>query len=142
LEISLRCSTVWWSMLSLDDLKQTLRASPVVQADETSWREDGINGSIWNASTPTLRYDEYHHAREGAVVKQWIGENFQGMLGSDFSGATTCIKGSTNAASVHFLRDLHDLKKLHPDDGPLGQWATQVKEMYERAKAAPARDPQ
>jgi hypothetical protein len=28
----------------LDDLKATIRASPAVHADETGWREDGLNG--------------------------------------------------------------------------------------------------
>lgn len=39
----------------LDDLKRTIGASPAVQADETGWREDGENGSIWSVSTPRVR---------------------------------------------------------------------------------------
>lgn len=65
-------------------LKGEIRASPAVQADETGWREDGINGSIWSVSTPGIRYDEYHHSRGGEVVKELIGEDFGGVLGSDF----------------------------------------------------------
>ena len=45
----------------LDDLKKQIRSSPAVQADETGWREDGINGYIWSVSTPQIRYYEYHH---------------------------------------------------------------------------------
>jgi transposase len=40
------------------------------------------------------------------------------------------------------LRDIHDLKKLHPDDAQLWQWAKEVKQVYERAKAVPTSDPQ
>jgi exonuclease VII small subunit len=68
----------------LAGLKAEIRASPAVQADETGWREDGINGYIWSVSTPSIRYDEYHHSRGGEVVKQLIGKDFQGVLGSDF----------------------------------------------------------
>jgi transposase len=39
----------------LRDLKAQIRASPAVQADETGWREDGINGYVWTAATPTIR---------------------------------------------------------------------------------------
>jgi transposase len=127
---------------ALKQLKQTLRASPAVQADETGWREDGTNGYIWSLSTPTLRYYEYHHSRGGAVVKQLIGEDFQGVLGSDFYGGYNVHQGVHQRCWVHFLRDLHDLKKLHPDDAQVWQWATQVKHLYERAKAAPVLDPQ
>ena len=33
-----------------------IRASPVVHADETGWRQDGNNGYVWTFSTPTQRY--------------------------------------------------------------------------------------
>ena len=33
-----------------------IRASPVVHADETGWREDGANGYVWTFSIPTERY--------------------------------------------------------------------------------------
>ena len=42
------------------------------------------NGYVWAVSTPTIRYYEYHHSRSGKVVKELIGENFGGILGSDF----------------------------------------------------------
>jgi transposase len=68
----------------LDALKQEIRASPAVQADETGWREDGSNGYIWSVSTPSIRYFEYHHSRGGEVVKELIGKDYSGVLGSDF----------------------------------------------------------
>ncbi len=40
---------------TLAGLKAAIRASPAVPADETGWREDGSNGYIWSASTPTVR---------------------------------------------------------------------------------------
>ena len=33
-----------------------IRASPVVHADETGWRQSGANGYVWTFSTPTERY--------------------------------------------------------------------------------------
>src|SRR5215469_13763780 len=59
----------------LDGLKNSIRASPAVQADETGWREDGLNGYIWSVSTPTIRYYEYHHSRAAEVVTQLIGSD-------------------------------------------------------------------
>ncbi len=58
---------------ALEAIKGQIRASPAVQADETGWREDGANGYVWSASTPTLRYYEYHHSRSGEIVKELIG---------------------------------------------------------------------
>ncbi len=37
---------------AVDKLKQQARASPVLHADETTWREAGQNGHVWAFSTP------------------------------------------------------------------------------------------
>src|SRR6266699_1208119 len=96
----------------LDALKTEIRASPAVQADETGWREDESLGYIWSVSTPSVRYDEYHHSRAGAVIKQLIGEDFGGVLGSDFYVGYTIHQGlHQQRCWVHFLRDAHELKE-------------------------------
>ncbi len=120
---------------TLDALKEEIRASPAVQADETGWREDGSNGYIWSVSTPSVRYYEYHHSRAGEVVKQLIGSEFEGVLGSDFYAGYNIHQGLHQRCWVHFLRDIHDLKEQFPQDEALLAWATAVKVIYEQAIA-------
>ncbi|HEU5384092.1 MAG TPA: IS66 family transposase [Ktedonobacteraceae bacterium] len=117
----------------LDGWKACIQVSPAVQADETGWREDGQNGSIWSVSTPTIRYYEYHRSRGGEVVKHLIGDDFQGVLGSDFYAGYNIHQGLHQRCWVHFLRDIHELKDDFPDDQELRQWAKQVKALYEQA---------
>src|SRR5215467_3318939 len=74
-------------------LKVTTRASPAVKADETVWREDGINGSIWSASTPTVRYYEYHHSRGQEVVQALLGKDFVGCWAATSMPPTIFITG-------------------------------------------------
>src|SRR5216684_5522822 len=119
----------------LDALKREIRASPAIQADETGWREDGLNGYIWAVSTPTIRYYEYHHSRGGEVVKELIGEDFGGVLGSDFYAGYNIHQGLHQRCWVHFLRDVHDLKEQHPDDEQLLRWAKSLKAIYDEAVA-------
>lgn len=114
-------------------LKQQIRASPAVQADETGWREDGKNGYIWSVSTPSIRYYEYHHSRGSEVVKQLLGESFEGVLGSDFYASYNIYQGLHQRCWVHLLRDGHDLKEQYPDDAALQRWFSQLKALYERA---------
>ena len=38
------------------EVLEQVRASPVVQGDETGWRQDGSNGYVWTFSTPSERY--------------------------------------------------------------------------------------
>jgi transposase len=125
----------------LDGLKGEIRSSPAVQADETGWREEGINGYIWSVSTPQIRYYEYHHSRSGEVVKQLIGEEFAGVLGSDFYAGYNSHQGLHQRCWVHYLRDVHDLKKAYPDDEELRRWAKAVKDVYEEAVAWAAQGP-
>lgn len=126
----------------LAPLKAEIRASPALQADETGWREDGINGSSWSVSTPTIRYDAYHHSRAGEVVKQLIGEDFQGVLGSDFYAGYTIHQGLHQRCWVHFLRDVHDLKDDFPQHEELRTWAKDVKAVYEQAVAWAEQEPE
>ena len=73
---------------------ERIRSSPVIHADETGWREDGHNGYVWTFSTPTLRYfpcsSQGQSLRRGlgkAVVDEVLGEEFTGVLVSDFYAA-------------------------------------------------------
>src|SRR6266487_3413756 len=119
----------------LDALKTQIRASPAVQADETGWREDGTNGYIWSVSTPSIRYYEYHHSRGGEVVKELIGKDFGGVLGSDFYAGYNSHEGLHQRCWVHYLRDAHELKEKYPHEEQLFNWAASVKAIYEQAVA-------
>jgi transposase len=125
----------------VDGIKTQIQMSPAVQADETGWREDGQNGYIWNVSTPTWRYFEYHHSRAGEVVKSLIGEEYQGVLGSDFYAGYNAHQGFHQRCWVHFLRDMHDLKKRYPHDEALLAWAKGVRAIYDEAVAWAAHGP-
>lgn len=125
----------------VDGIKAHIQKSPAAQADETNWREDGVNGYIWTVNTPTLRYYEYHHSRAGEVVKSLIGEEYQGVLGSDFYGGYNTHKGFHQRCWVHMLGDIHDLKKLHPNDEALLAWAKKVRAIYDDAIAWVAHGP-
>jgi uncharacterized coiled-coil protein SlyX len=113
-------------------LRERIRASPVVQADETGWRENGQNGYVWFAGTPTgERYFEYHHSRAAAVINTLLGEDFAGVLGSDFYGGYNDTPGGRHQRCwAHLLRDLHALKVDHPATLEVVIWAKAVKDVY------------
>jgi len=119
---------------ALEAIKGQIRASPAVQADETGWREDGENGYVWSASTPSLRYYEYHHSRSGEIVAELIGPDYAGVLGSDFYAGYNRHQGLHQRCWVHYLRDIHNVKKKYPQDERLQLWAKQVKALYEEAE--------
>ena len=113
---------------------QRIRASPVVQADETGWRQDGANGYVWTFSTPTERYF-LRRGRHKGVIDEVLDESFSGVLVSDFYAAYNHYPGLKQRCWAHLLRDIHDLKTLYPDDLRLAQWAADVHQLYAEAKA-------
>jgi transposase len=118
-------------------LRQQIRASLVVQADETGWRENGQNGYVWFVGTPTgERYFEYQHSRAGAVINTLLGEDFAGVLTSDFYAAYNDTPGGRHQRCwAHLLQDLHALKADHATSLEVVVWAKAVKEVYLQAKA-------
>lgn len=125
---------------SLRELRQQMRGSPVVHADETGWREDGRGGYVWTFSTAegpeAVRYYERHESRAGSVVRRVLGSAFQGVLSSDFYAAYNEYKGLHQRCWVHLLRDLHELKEEHAGDEPVLQWAQDVRALYDEAQGA------
>ena len=118
----------------VEGFKDEIRGSPVVNGDETSWREDGQNGYVWSFSTDKVRYFLYRKSRAATVVKEVLGDQFDGVVVSDFYGAYNAHLGLHQRCWVHLLRDIHELKEKHKEDRQLKQWARAVKTIYERAK--------
>ena len=120
-----------------------IRASPVVHADETGWRQNGNNGYVWTFSTPTERYfpcssqgQALRRGRGKAVVDEALGESFSGVLVSDFYAAYHHYDGPKQRCWAHLLRDIHDLVALYLKDAPRWpSWAAAVHRLYEEAKA-------
>ena len=116
-------------------LREEIRGSPVVNADETGWREDGANGYIWSFSTPRSRFFVYNKSRGADVAKGVLGEKFLGKLVCDFYSAYTALDAVCQRCWVHMLRDLKKLKDGHAQRADVVDWVDRVTALYHRAKA-------
>lgn len=124
--------------VELDQLQAAARASPVLHADETGWRQNGHNGYIWALITPgsgagAVRYYHYDRRRESLVIKGLLGPQFKGHLVTDFYSGYNIYEGRHQRCWVHLLRDLHQLKELHPGDAAVQDWAGRLRELYDEA---------
>ena len=117
-----------------------IRASPVVHADETGWRQHGANGYVWTFSTPTERYF-LRRGRGKAVVDEALGESFSGVLVSDCYAAYHHYDGPKQRCWAHLLRDIHDQRTRYPKDAALARWAAAVHQLYVAAKACNHHEP-
>jgi len=117
-----------------EKLLEHLRASPVVNADETGWRENGQNGYAWSFSTPTLHYFLCQRSRSGSVVKEVLDSSFCGALVSDFYSAYHFYTGPHQYCWPHLLRDLHALGEQHPTEAQVASFLREVRQIYDEAK--------
>ncbi len=123
-----------------EDLGNKIRGSPVVHADETGWREDGINGYIWNFNTPKVKYLLYKKSRGKQVVREVIGDEFEGVLSTDFYASYNVHEGLHQRCWAHLLRDIKNLQKLYPEKQEVQNWVKQIINLYQEAKAYPGPD--
>jgi len=119
---------------AVEQIRDQARRRPVVHADETSWREAGHNGYAWLLATPEgERYVERHQSRAGAVANALLGEDFTGVLVTDFyAGYNDTPGGQHQRCWVHLLRDLQALGEAHLAHDETQTWVTQVKAVFAR----------
>ena len=67
------------------------------------------------------------------MVDEVLGDQFAGVLLSDFYAAYHHYDGPKQRCWAHLLRDIHDLRVLYPDDRSLAQWADAVHQLYRQA---------
>ena len=70
-----------------------------------------------------------------------MGEEFEGVLVSDFYGAYNVYQGPHQRCWTHLLRDIHQLKERFPEHAGLAQWSRRVRQIYDQAQAYSGPDP-
>jgi hypothetical protein len=96
-----------------EDIKDKIRVSEVVHADETSWRNDGIGHYAWYAGNDNLAYFHLARHRSAAVARSIFGEEFKGVLVRDRYAAYNGIGADWQACLAHIGRNAKDIYKEH-----------------------------
>ena len=95
-----------------EDVKEKLRASMIVHADETSWREDGINHFVWYAGNEDLAYFHINRHRSSEVAQSILGKEFGGILNSDGYAAYNGINPKDRQSCLaHLIRNAKEIKQ-------------------------------
>jgi transposase len=115
-------------------IREAIRAGPVLHVDETGWRQDGHNGYAWTFSTERERAF-VHGGRDKGVLADTIGEDYDGVLVSDFYAVYTGYDGRHQYCWAHLLRDVDALVDQQRQDALLRGWADGVHAVYQRARA-------
>jgi transposase IS66 family protein/transposase IS66-like protein len=98
----------------VEELLALLRASPVVQGDETGWRINGRPAWAWCFRDPSLALFLIDHHRSRDVILRVLGATFAGTLVSDFYAAYNGLGCPKQRCLVHLLRELAKLREQLP----------------------------
>ncbi len=96
-----------------EDIREKIRASDVVHADETSWRSDGLGHYAWYAGNDNLAFFHINRRRSAAVAQSIFGEHFNGILVRDRYAAYNRIGRDWQACLAHISRNAKDIEKEH-----------------------------
>jgi len=96
-----------------EDLRDKIRVSDVVHADETSWRSDGVGHFIWFAGNENLAFFHIDRHRSADVAKTIFGEDFDGTLVRDRYAAYNGIGVDWQVCIAHILTKAKDISGEH-----------------------------
>ena len=125
-----------WAKPTVCDILRKIRGSPDANADETGWREAGINGYLWSVSTGAERFYYFHRRRAGRIIRHILGTKFEGVLGCDFYAGYDWYLGPKQRCWVHLFRLIDKVVDMYPS---MKAWADKVHDIYKAAKKASRR---
>jgi hypothetical protein len=93
-----------------EGIKQSIRYSPCVNANETGWRVNGENHWLWVFTNKDEALYQIDKSRGSKVVGNILGEKYQGVLVSDFYSAYNQLQARAKQHCLGHL--LAELKKI------------------------------
>lgn len=95
-----------------EDLKEKVRASCSVHADETYWRQDGIGHYVWYAGNDDLALFHIDRHRSSQVAQSILGDDFSGVLNTDGYAAYNGVNAKERQTCLaHLIRKSKDIRQ-------------------------------
>lgn len=106
----------------VQEVREHIQGEPVVNMDETGWRQASQRAWLWVASTPLVTAFFLRLRRSGNVAKEILGEAFQGIVGSDRWSAYNWLANSLRQLCwSHLLRDFQAFVDRGGESQPIGE---------------------
>jgi hypothetical protein len=96
-----------------DDIRDKIRVSDVVHADETSWRNDGAGHFVWFAGNENLAFFRIDPRRSAEAAEAIFGKDFDGVLVRDRYAAYNGIGTDWQACLAHIITNAKDISREH-----------------------------
>ncbi|MDO8615547.1 MAG: IS66 family transposase [Dehalococcoidia bacterium] len=104
-------------------MREAVQKAPVVNMDETGWRENKQRAWLWTVVTASLTVFLIDRSRSRAVVEVLLGAKFAGVVGSDRYAAYSRFAARMRALCwAHLKRDFQALSEREGAAAALGRW--------------------
>ena len=100
----------------VEALHAAIRASPALNIDETGWRVNGVNDYLWVFTDKFHTAYQIIHSRASQVVIDMLGEDYQGIVGSDFFSAYNPLPYRKQKCHSHLGREFHEVRERDDTD--------------------------
>ncbi len=106
----------------VEQAREYVKTQPVVNMDETGWRQANQKAWLWVTATPLVSVFLIRRSRGSKVAKEMLGETFQGIVGSDrwsaYNWLTTLLR---QLCWAHLLRDFQAFVDRGGESQSIGQ---------------------
>lgn len=92
-------------------LIRLMRQQKVIHIDETSWKIEGVTHWLWIFINDLISLYVLSPSRGSKVPKALLGQDFKGIIVSDFYSAYSPLDVQKAKCWAHLLRDSHELTK-------------------------------
>jgi transposase len=107
----------------VEEVRGAIQQAPVVNMDETGWRQEQGRAWLWVAVTTGLTVFRIDRRRGGAAVEAVLGPEYTGVVGSDRWSAYSRFPAKRRALCwAHLKRDFQGLVDRGGEAEPLGCW--------------------
>lgn len=130
-----------------EDLRDKLRTTPYIHADETHWRQDGKNAYAWFFGNQDLAFSHIDRSRSGNVAAAILGDAYPGVLVADgYQGYNAVNPMDRQSCLAHLVRkcdavtaEIQNLQRAQEHQDAL-DWCAQVRALLGRACAMDPKD--
>ncbi len=124
--------TKHWLGSAYQKLKAEMRASPIIHADETGWRVEGINKWIWTFLSKTAVTYQVEESRGRGVPQEFFKDgNPTSVLVRDDYAAYQSIPLAQQSCWAHMLRKSHEALEQTGVSGEMRRLHKKLKAIYE-----------
>jgi transposase len=96
-----------------EELKEHIPNEPVLNIDETGWKDQGHKYWAWVFCTPLVSFFWIAKSRSSAVLKEILGQTYRGTIVSDFFSAYVKYANKLQQFCLaHLIRDIKFLATL------------------------------